>query len=47
MPKVLNTDKIYPKIVNNDCELYWAEDMSPQSQCMHAFDVHASSGTLL
>ena len=47
MLKLLNTEKMYTKIVNNECELYWAGDMSPQAWCMHAFDGPAGIETLL
>ena len=47
MLKLLNTDKFYTKIVNDECELYWAEDMWPQAWCMHAFYVSVGSETFL
>ena len=47
MLKFLNTNKIYTKIVHDECELYWAEDMSPQAWFMHAFNVPAGSERLL
>ena len=47
MLKLLNTDKFYTKIVNDEYELYRAEDMSPQAWCMNAFDVPAGSETLI
>ena len=47
MPKLLNTEKFYTKTVNDKCELYWAENMSPQAWCMHAFIVPAGINTLL
>ena len=47
MLELLNTDKFYTKIVNDEYEFYWAEDMSPQAWCMNVFDVPAGSETLL
>ena len=47
MPKVLTTDKFYTKIVNDNYELYCVEDISPQSRCMHAFDLPAGIKTLI
>ena len=47
MPNFPNTDKFYTKIINDECELYWAADMSPQARYTHAFDVHAGSENLL
>ena len=47
MPKLLNTKRIYTKIVNDEYELYWEKVILPQDWCMHAFDLPAGSETLL
>ena len=46
MLKLLNTDKFYTKTVNDECKLYLAEYMSPQSWCINAFNVPAGSEML-
>ena len=47
MLNFINTEKVYNKIINDKCELYWAEDILPQAWCMYAFDVPAGSEKLL